>query len=113
MGSFNIRIDQAGKIFHAEVEGTFSPEDGMKSIEAYQTSIASISVPEYSIDIDCTKLNVSAPDALPILEGCFQLYKKDGFKKVTLRIAKNPILKMQLSRIGRTVQLENLEILEV
>lgn len=113
MGSFNIQVDDANKVFHAEVEGTFSPEDGMKSIEAYQSSIAKIFVPDYVIDIDCTKLNVSAPDALPILEGCFQLYKKDGFKRVTLKIAKNPILKMQLSRIARAVQLDNLEILEV
>ncbi|REK64968.1 MULTISPECIES: hypothetical protein [Cohnella] len=113
MGSFNIELDQTNKVLKAQVEGTFSPEDGMRSVEAYQKSIASISVPEYEIDIDCTKLNVSAPDTLPILEGCFQMYKKDGFKKVTLRLAKNPILKMQLSRIARSVQLNNLEIVEV
>ncbi|WP_239618587.1 hypothetical protein [Cohnella mopanensis] len=113
MGSFNIQLDQANKVFKAQVEGTFSTEDGMKSIEAYQKSIASISVPDYDIEIDCTQLNVSSPDTLPILEGCFQLYKRDGFKKIVLRIAKNPILKMQLSRVGRAVQLNNLEIVEV
>jgi len=53
----------------AQVEGTLSTEDGTKSIEAYQKSIASISVPEYEIDIDCTKLNVTAPETLPIMEG--------------------------------------------
>ncbi|MBN2982507.1 hypothetical protein [Cohnella algarum] len=113
MGSFNIEMDHANKVMKAEVEGTFTPEDGMKSVEAYQQSISAISVPEYDIEIDCTKLNVSAPDALPILEGCFQMYKRDGFKKVTLRLAKNPILKMQLSRIARSVQLANWEIIEV
>ncbi|MEC0138112.1 hypothetical protein P4H94_14725 [Paenibacillus macerans] len=113
MGSFNIKIDQSAKVFHAEVEGTFSPEDGQASIEAYSKAISTISVPEYEIDIDCTKLNVSAPDSLPLLEGCFALYKKDGFKKVTLRIVKNPILKMQLSRVARTVKLDSYEIIEV
>jgi len=112
MGSFNIRIDQAAKVFHAEVEGTFSPEDGMASIEAYGKAISTISVPEYEIDIDCTKLNVSAPETLPLLEGCFEMYKKDGFKKVTLRISKNPILKMQLGRVARGVKLDNYEIIE-
>ncbi|EHB63572.1 MULTISPECIES: hypothetical protein [Paenibacillus] len=112
MGSFNIKIDQAAKVFHAEVEGTFSPEDGMASIEAYGKAISTISVPEYEIDIDCTKLNVSAPETLPLLEGCFEMYKKDGFKKVTLRISKNPILKMQLGRVARGVKLDNYEIIE-
>ncbi|PAK47407.1 hypothetical protein [Paenibacillus sp. 7541] len=112
MGSFNIKIDQAAKVFYAEVEGTFSPEDGMAAMEGYNKAISTISAPEYAIDIDCTKLNVSAPESLPLLEGCFGLYKKDGFKKVTLRISKNPILKMQLGRVARGVQLDNCEIIE-
>lgn len=113
MGSFNIQVDNANKVLKAKVEGTFSSEDGMKSVEAYQKSIANLTVPEYEIDIDCTELNVTAPDTLPILEACFQMYKNDGFKKVTLRLVKNPILKMQLSRVARTVQLTSYEIIEV
>ncbi|SDS37252.1 hypothetical protein SAMN05444162_1336 [Paenibacillaceae bacterium GAS479] len=113
MGSFNINIDRTGKVFHAKVEGTFSPEDGMESVKAYQESIAQITVPEYEIHIDCTELNVSSPSALPILEACFQMYKQDGFNKVVLTLAKNPILKMQLGRVARTVGLESCEINEV
>ena len=66
MGSFNIQVDNANKVLKAKVEGTFSSEDGMKSVEAYQKSIANLTVPEYEIDIDCTELNVTAPDTLPI-----------------------------------------------
>lgn len=113
MGSFNIDIDRTNNIFKAKVEGTFSPEDGMESVKAYQTSLASITPSEYEIHIDCTELNVSSPSTLPILEGCFQMYKQDGFKKVVLTLAKNPILKMQLGRVARTVGLENCEINEV
>lgn len=47
-----------------------------------------------------------------MLEGCFQLYKNDGFKKVILRIASNPILKLQLNRVARSVKLDNCEIIE-
>lgn len=112
MGSFNIKIDQAAKVFHAEVEGTFSPEDGMAAVESYGKAVSGISAPEYEIDIDCTNLNVTAPETLPLLESCFQMYKKDGFKKVTLRISKNPILKMQLGRLARGVQLNNCDIVE-
>ncbi|WP_223068961.1 hypothetical protein [Paenibacillus caui] len=112
MGSFNLSINQAAKILNAEVEGTFTPEDGKASIQAYQKTISGLSVPDYEIDIDCTKLNVSAPESLPLLEGCFELYKKDGFKKVTMRIAKNPILKMQLARVARSVKMDSYEIIE-
>ncbi|GGA37685.1 hypothetical protein [Paenibacillus physcomitrellae] len=112
MGSFSINVDKNTKIFYAEVEGTFSPEDGMKSLNAYKEAVSSITVPEYAIDIDCTKLNVSAPDALPLLEANFQQFKNDGFHQVTFRIAKNPILKMQLSRVARMVQMDKYEIIE-
>ncbi|MGN7455963.1 hypothetical protein ACTHPH_14230 [Paenibacillus pasadenensis] len=112
MGSFNINVDRTNQVFHAVVEGTFTPEEGMASVQAYQKEIATIAVPEYEIHIDCTELNVSSPSALPILEGCFQMYKQDGFKKVVLTLARNPILKMQLGRVARTVGLENCEIIE-
>ncbi len=112
MGSFNINLDKTNKIFNAEVEGTFSGEDGMKSIEAYQNNIATITPTEYEIHIDCTNLNVTHADTLPILEACFQMYKNDGFKVIKLTISKNPILSMQLKRIGRKIELDNLEIIE-
>lgn len=112
MGEFNVQLDQANKVVKASVEGSFSPEEGAASIEAYKKAISGISVPEYVIEIDCTKLNVSKPETLPLLEGCFQLYKNDGFNKVVLHIAKNPILKMQLSRVARTVQLTSYDIIE-
>jgi hypothetical protein len=113
MGSFNLNADQSSKVLNVQVEGTFSPEDGMASIEAYKKALSTISASEFDIDIDCTKLNVSNADAIPMLEGCFNLYKADGFKKVIFRMVKNPILKMQISRIARKVDLPNYEIVEV
>lgn len=113
MGSFNIKVDHSNKVMKCEVAGSFSPEDGAGSIEAYQKSISSITVPEYDIDIDCTKLKVTDPSVLPLLEGCFLMYKADGFKKIVFRIANNKILKMQLNRIANKAGLTNHEIIEV
>lgn len=112
MGSFNIQLDQAKKVMKVQVEGTFSQEDAMSSVEAYQKSTSGINVPDYEIDIDGTKLNVSAPDTIPMMEACFRLYKNDGFKKIIMRISKNPVLKMQLNRVARGVQLTNYELIE-
>ncbi|GGA37702.1 hypothetical protein [Paenibacillus physcomitrellae] len=113
MGSFSIELLKAAKTMKVQVEGIFSPEDGKASIEAYHRHIADIHVPDYVIDLDCSKLEVSAPESLPHLGHCFELYKNDGFKKIIFRISNNPILRMQLSSIARTTNLTNFEFIEM
>ncbi|KAF4325451.1 hypothetical protein G195_000919 [Phytophthora kernoviae 00238/432] len=76
-----------------------------------QDTIAPINTKEYELNIDCKKLNVTAPEIVPLLEGCLQMFKKDEYKKVVLTLENNAILKMQLSRLGRSVGLDNLEII--
>lgn len=110
MGKFNLSTDSVKKIINIELEGTFSEEDGIKSIQAYQQTINPITPSEYGLQIDCRKLNVTAPDVVPLLEGCFNMFKKDGFAKVNLTLENNPILKMQLARLGRKAGLDNLDI---
>ncbi|WP_249899643.1 hypothetical protein [Paenibacillus sp. PK3_47] len=39
------------------------------------------------------------------------MFKRDGFIKVTLLLGNNPVLKMQLARLGRKAGLANLEII--
>lgn len=111
MGKFILKTDNAKKVLNIELEGTFSEADGLSSIQAYKETIAPINPADYELDIDCRKLNVTAPDVVPLLEGCFIMFKADGFTKVKLTLENNPILKMQLSRLGRKAGLENLEII--
>ncbi|NGM80806.1 hypothetical protein G5B47_00105 [Paenibacillus sp. 7124] len=113
MGKFILKTDSAKKIINIELEGTFTEEDGLKSIQAYQETINPITPSEYLLDIDCRKLNVTAPDVVPLLEGCFLMFKKDGFDKVKLTLESNPVLKMQLARLGRKAGLENLDIISL
>ncbi|WP_145409632.1 hypothetical protein [Paenibacillus xylanexedens] len=111
MGSFILKTDAANKVLNIELEGSFSQEDGLRSISAYQDTIAKINTQEYHLNIDCKKLNVTAPEIVPLLEGCLAMFKKDGYKKIVLTLENNSILKMQLSRLGRAVGLDNLEII--
>ena len=113
MGSFNMSNNRAAEIFEVTVEGTFSNEDAGRFIEAYNKQVATFNAKEYTIDLDCTRLNVSSADVLPMLENCYKLYQASGFKRVIFKIAKNPVLKMQLSRIARTTGLTNYDIVEV
>ncbi|WP_138494156.1 hypothetical protein [Paenibacillus pinistramenti] len=112
MGSFNIQILKACKTMKIQVQGVFSPEDGKASIEDYHQYIADIHVPDYTLDLDCSQLEVSAPESLPHLGHCFELYKKDGFKKIIFRLSDNPILKMQLNSLARATDLTNCEFIE-
>lgn len=111
MGQFNLKTDTANKIINIELEGTFSEEEGLQSILAYQQTINPITPADYELQIDGRKLNVAAPDVVPLLESCFVMFQKDGFVKVNLTLMNNPILKMQLARLGRRAGLDNLKII--
>ncbi|MBT2290821.1 hypothetical protein J7E73_17110 [Paenibacillus albidus] len=111
MGKFVLKTDTAKKVINIELDGTFTEEDGVKSIQAYQQTINPINPADYELQIDCRKLNVTAPDVVPLLEGCFVMFKSDGFVRVNLTLENNPILKMQLARLGRKAGLDNLEII--
>lgn len=113
MGTFILLTDTVNKVIDIELDGTFSEDDGIRSIQAYQQTINPINPLEYELKIDCIKLNVTSPDVVPVLESCFVMFKRDGFIKVTLLLDNNPILKMQLARLGRKAGLENLEIISM
>lgn len=66
MGSFVLKTDTTNKVINIELDGTFSEEDGLKSIQAYQQTINPITPADYELKIDCRKLNVTAPDVVPL-----------------------------------------------
>lgn len=113
MGTYNMNVNQSKKVYEGKIEGTFSSEDGLNFISSYNKDLSTFNPKEYTISFDCTELNVSTPDVTAILEQCYIMYKKSGFKKVTFKIKNNPILKMQLNRLAKKTGLENSEVLEV
>ncbi|WKL00934.1 hypothetical protein Q0F98_29010 [Paenibacillus amylolyticus] len=80
MGNFILKTDVPNKVLNIELEGSFSQEDGLRSISAYQDTIAPLNTKEYDLNIDCKKLNVTAPEIVPLLEGCLQMFKKMNIK---------------------------------
>ncbi len=110
VGNFILHTDDIHKQIRIELVGTFSEEEGLLSMQSYQQVINPLDPAEYELQIDCTKLNVTAPDVVHLLESCFLMFKNDGFTRIVLTLEHNPILKMQLSRLGRKAGLENLTI---
>ena len=114
MGKYTLQANRIQKVFHVSVEGSMSSEDGANFIKDYKQKIAGINPKEYVIELDCTKLNVTSADVVPMLENCYKLYIADGFTKVIFNIApKSNILKMQLNRVAKNTGLANYEIKEV
>lgn len=113
MGNFNFSINQAKKVFDVTVAGSFNETDAVNFINQYKAKTATFKPTEYIIDLDCTELNVTTQDVVPMLEQCYKMYQESGFSKVTFKIKENTILKMQLNRVARSTHLQNFEIVEV
>jgi hypothetical protein len=47
---------------------------------------------------------------IPMLSACFEMYKRDGYKKIIFDCGNSATLKMQIRRVGTMVGLKNYEI---
>ena len=74
----------------------FEPDDANRFVKDFTALICIIKAPEYILCFDAKELKVSKKEMLPMLEGCFKMYKEIGFKKITIKTENNVTLKMQL-----------------
>ncbi|MBU3204407.1 hypothetical protein [Clostridium algidicarnis] len=111
---FSFKRNDTTKVLEIFTEGVFTPEDGAEYVKSYKAEVAKITPGEYTLKFDCSNLELNRPEVLPILQGCFEMYKVNNFKKIiaTVGNSKNSvILKMQIGRLARTVGLDNIEII--
>lgn len=93
------------------LQGQFQESDGLAYIKAYNKNISAIKASEYTLELDCRNLAVTTQDLTPMLQACFESYKKDGFKKIVAILTSNQlVLKMQLNRLAGNVKLSNFQI---
>ncbi len=106
-----LKLNKVTKVVNAKVKGSFTPEDANYFVTEYMKIVNQIDAKEYELTFDCTELRVSTQDMVPMLSGCFEMYKKDGFKKVTFDCGSNAALRMQVNRVARMTELQLFEIL--
>lgn len=106
MKKYEIKMDKSKKEMNIKIWGMFEESDAKGFIEDFQKELSAIQPSEFVLAFDANELNVSRPEMLPMLEGCFNMYKECKFKKVIANVGKNITLKMQLSRIGRSTGLD-------
>lgn len=114
---YELKLDKTKKILFAKAFGSFGPSDASAFVQEYTTILKPINAAEYELLFDCKELKVTGKDVktgtdmTALLEGCIQQYKSDGFKKIVFNCENNVVLKMQVSRLSKKVDLPNLEII--
>ncbi|MFJ7933244.1 hypothetical protein [Sporosarcina sp. NPDC096371] len=112
-GSYTMNVSIATKTIDVRIVGRFSQAKAEAFIKDYQSKVGSIKADEFTLKLDCGDMDIVTPEMIPALESCFQMYKASGFKKVEFGIKKNPVIKMQMARLGRGAGMTNLEIAEI
>lgn len=106
-----LKLDKVSKILFAKVQGAFKPEDANDFVMAYTQNVAGINPKEYELHFDSTLLRVSTQDMVPMLSACFEMYKKDDFRKIVFDCGTNSTLKLQINRVSKNVGLQNYELI--
>lgn len=113
MGKYAFKNNTNDKTLEITIEGLFTQQDGMDYIKTYQDTIKRISTAEYKLIFDCTNLSVTPSEIVPMLQGCFEMYKQANYNAVKAIVPKQngAVLKMQFSRLAKNAGLQNFEII--
>jgi len=110
MGNYNIDVTTNDKSLKIKLEGNFTETDAINFIRDFDGEAKKIQTKEYNLSFDASSLKVSPQQMLPVLKGCFETYKRLGFKKVHINIGSSAVLKMQVNRVIKEVGLTNCEL---
>ncbi len=111
-GSYEIKVNRGAKIVEMYIGGTFTATDVQNFVADYKKEISAISAKEFTLEIDCTYMDLLKQEMIPSLENSYKMYKESGFNKVVFKIKQNPVLKLQLNRLARNTGLTNAEVIE-
>ncbi|PMC40620.1 hypothetical protein CJ195_02580 [Bacillus sp. UMB0899] len=111
-GSYEIKVNRGAKNVEMYIGGTFTPTDVQNFVSDYKNKISVINANEFTLEIDCTFMDLLKQEMIPSLENSYKMYKESGFKKVVFKIKQNPVLKLQLNRLARSTGLSNAEVIE-
>lgn len=91
------------------LEGIFDEQATQKFVQDFNIEMRKIDPSAYEILFDASKFNVMKQEMIPLLEGCFKLYKTLNFREIKM-ILGSPILNLQVNRVARIAGLDNFSI---
>lgn len=106
-----LTLDKKNKILLAVLKGFFRPDDANYFVEEYNKNLKEIDAKEYEFYFNLKDMKVSSQDMLPMLSACFEMYKRDNFKKVVFDCGGTTTLKLQIHRVAEQVGLASYEVI--
>ncbi|ENH98194.1 hypothetical protein J416_01829 [Gracilibacillus halophilus YIM-C55.5] len=113
MKKYDINIVNDKNTIEIEVRGSFEEEDVQNFVRDYQSAVSAVNVEDFTLEVDCTNMDILRQEMIPQLENSFKMYKESGFNIVQFNTKSNAILKLQLHRLARNVGMKNAKIVEV
>jgi hypothetical protein len=105
MKKYEMFVDKIKKILSIRIWGMFEPEDANSFVEDLMKTVSLLQASEFTLSFDAEELKVSKQEMVPMLEGCFKMYKEIGFNRVIANLGNSAILKSQISRVARNAGL--------
>ncbi|MRG87352.1 hypothetical protein [Salinibacillus xinjiangensis] len=113
MKKYDINIVNDKNTIEMAVRGSFKEEDVQNFVRDYQSAVSRVNVENFTLEVDCTNMDILRQEMIPQLENSFKMYNESGFKTVQFNTKSNAILKLQLHRLARNVGMKNAKIVEV
>lgn len=110
MKKANIQVNTIKKVVNINVEGRMTEEDSKIFVSEYNSKMRTINPADYTLEVDCSEMQILPQDMVEDLTNVMKLYKSSGFNKIIYKIKSSTTMKMQLTRIARNAGLTNYSI---
>lgn len=109
MGSWNITVDKTNKTFTVVSKGYMTDADCVAYGADLRKSVALINPAEYHFIGNNSKVIVQTSDSDDTVMANIEYLKSLGFKKYTLIVGENALIKKQLLRLIRAVGTDGID----
>lgn len=96
-----MEVNKETNEFFCCVNGTYTEQDALDSINAYNEVVATLDPQKSTLVIDCNGLDAQTQDLAQLLKGCFEMYKATGFKEVQLVGSSSMTQLSQMKRLAK------------
>lgn len=109
--AYEIKKDVTKKEVTVVLKGAFDERLLPQFMNDFKTSIATITTGEYTLHLDAKEFPVQTPDAVSKLVEVTRFYNTLGFKEIVLHKKDSAISAMQINRVLREANLQNVKVL--
>ncbi len=108
----DVGLDESQSILKVRIYGYFQPEDLQFLANKYYSVIEKIDTAAYELYFETKDLRVTFFDLEGLLAACFEMFKKDGYKKITVDGGSKEVMILRIKNIAEKSGLDNIEFVQ-